>query len=83
MQSWRVTTNLLTSKQNCFVVTLRLFFDELHACQLEQDKEKLSTSSLLLDTKIQQIKIISHSMMFQFISTMRSFDHDAMDESKR
>lgn len=52
------------------------FHHEPHACHLKQYKKLFSPLVLLLDKKIQQIKIVSHAILFLFISTKRAIDHN-------
>lgn len=56
---------------------------ELHIRQLEQDKEAFSTYASLLDTMIQQTKIIAHLIISRFVSTMHPFYYDARERRKK
>lgn len=57
--------------------------NELYIRHLEQAKDKLSTFAQVLGGKIQQKKIIFHSLNSMFNSTMRSFDYDEEDKLKK
>lgn len=52
----------------------RALFDGFPVCHLEQGLEKFPTFALFIETKLQQIKLISYSIMPLFITTMRPFD---------
>lgn len=69
--------------ENSFRRHARAPLDELHACHLEQDQEKFPSFSSFLETKIQQLKLISHSIMCLFISTTRTFDYNAGNKSEK
>lgn len=45
------------SLTSSFCSHARAVLDELHLCQLEEDKEKFATLALFLDARIQQTKV--------------------------
>lgn len=57
--------------------------DELHLCYLERKEEKLQISARLSDSMIQQTKIMPHSIISLFISTMCSSENKARDKSMK
>lgn len=57
--------------------------DNLHVRGLEQDQEKSSFFALFLHSKVDQSKLISHSSASLFISTIRPFNYNARERSKK
>lgn len=55
----------------------KLLLDGLHFRYVEQGKERFSTVALFLETKIQQRKLSSHSVLSIFTSDIVLFAYDA------
>lgn len=68
---------------NVFHRNAGALLDELYLGHPEQDKKNSPIFVLFLDTKIQQNNITSRSLMSLFLTTMRAFDYDATDISKK
>lgn len=69
--------------KNYFYRHFKAFLDELYVRHLKQGKETFATFALFLDKNVQETKIIFHSIMSQFISTILSFDYNARDKSNK
>lgn len=50
---------------------------------MEQDEEKVPKFALILGTKSQQTRTTSHTIMSLVIVTIRPFEHDVTDKSKK
>lgn len=64
---------------NSFHGHAKALFDALPVCLSEEDEELFSMFWLLLETKIDPTKLVSHYVICFFISTMLSLDYNAMD----
>lgn len=60
----------------------RALLTELLICHWEQRKEQFPTFAMVLETKLQQTKIISHSMLPVVIITTHPYDYDSRDRTK-
>lgn len=56
--------------------------DKVYIRHLEQDEMNFPTFAQFLDVKIRQTTVISHLIMYLFISTMRPFNCNAREKSK-
>lgn len=55
---------------------------EVHVLHLKHNKEKFLNFALFLDRRIQQTKIVSHTNMSLFSSTIDYLEHDTRNISK-
>lgn len=65
-----------------FSGTQKIGFDEPDAHRLDQGKKKVLNCALLLETKIQPVKIIRRTFISLFISNMRPPDYGARYQSE-
>lgn len=57
--------------------------DELHVRHMKHNKERFPAFTLFLQTKIQQTRNMTHTIMTLFITTMRHYNYDTMDKSNK
>lgn len=62
---------------NYFHRHARALLDDLLVCHSEQDREKLPIFALFLDEMTQGTKIVSHTIIYLFISSTRLSDNEA------
>lgn len=68
---------------NFFYKHPRALLHDNFAHHLLQGKEKRSTSAWSFNSKSQETRVICYSSLSVLVSTMRPFDYNARDESKK
>lgn len=68
---------------NASCSSARVILDETYTHHSKQRKEQLSSFALFVETKLQQTKLTSRSILSLCTSAFRSFDYNMRDRSKK